>query len=510
MSILGFGRSGGTRESVRRGVGPLALGASLIALAACTSSYDASVGPVARESASAWNEEIMYFVIPDRYADARPNDFEWHPTKPGHFHGGDWAGLTGQLDQLDELGVTALWITPIVEQIPGFVSGAGFEDFGYHGYWADDFDALDERMGTEAELKELVDQAHARGMKVVVDIVLNHPGYGAAYTTERPDWVREGDECGNDDITACIGGLPDFRTEDREVRDHVIDAHIRWAQRLGFDGYRMDTVKHVDARTLRENRRKVSAALGRDFFLLGEHWDGNAENLSRLYFRDNLLDGGIDFSFKSATRSWVTGNADTRAYSRGFLARRHDHTAGTVLAHYLSSHDQPGMLYELGGDRDTFRLMAGLQFTTVGMPIIYYGEEVARDIGDWPQNRSNMPWGAQRIGPGAGDARDEGMRRHYRQLIAVRRANPALARGSYEELLTTDDVLAFARSTGSNRVVVLANRARATRSVTVALPDGRSADDRDDLMGGAGVRAEGGAVVVDVPAQSVAVLAPGA
>ena len=510
MSILGSGWSKGVRSLIVRGVNSAALLAGLVSLGACASTNDGSVSSQARGSSSAWNEEIVYFVIPDRYADARPNNFDWHPTRPGHFHGGDWAGLTGQLDQLEDLGVTALWITPIVRQIPGSVSGAGFEDFGYHGYWADDFNALDERMGTEAELKELVDQAHARGMKVLVDIVLNHPGYGASYTAGRPDWVREGEECGSDDVTACIGGLPDFRTEIREVRDYVIGAHIRWAKRLGFDGYRMDTVKHVDTRTLRENRRKVSAELGRDFFLLGEHWDGNAENLSRLYFRENLLDGGIDFSFKSATRSWVTGSADTGAYSRGFLVRRHDHTAGTVLAHYLSSHDQPGMLHELGGDRKLFRLMAGLQFTTVGMPIIYYGEEVSRNIGDWPHNRSNMPWGAKRVGPGTGDERDEGMRRYYKRLIAVRKANPALAGGSYEELLATDDVLAFVRSKESSRVVVLANRAKGVRRVMAALPDGWPAGDLRDQLGQARVRVEGDNVVIDVPAQSVAVLVPGA
>lgn len=517
MPNFGFGRSERVRGSVGNAVKSFALGASLLALVACTSTYDGSVDPVARGSTAQWNEEIMYFVIPDRYADARPNNFDWHPTKPGHFHGGDWVGLTGQLDQLDELGVTALWITPIVKQIPGYVDGAGFPDYGYHGYWADDFNALDERMGTEAELKELVDQAHARGMKVVVDIVLNHPGYGAAYTTERPEWVREGDACGNDDVTGCIGGLPDFKTEDREVRDYVIAAHINWAKRLGFDGYRMDTVKHVDTKTLRANRRKVSAELGRDFFLLGEHWDGNAENLSRLYFRDNTLDGGIDFSFKSATKSWVTGNSQTRAFSRGYLARRHDHTAGTVLAHYLSSHDQPGMLYELGGDRDQFRLMAALQFTTLGMPIIYYGEEVSRKIGDWPANRSNMPWGGRNIGPGAGDARDESMRRFYKQLIAVRKANPALASGSYHEILTSTDVLVFGREKlilGAeedelNQVVVLANRAEGARSTTFKLPEGWNADGLRDQLSGAGVVVNGSSVTVTVPGQSVSVLTSG-
>ncbi|MEM6341484.1 MAG: alpha-amylase family glycosyl hydrolase, partial [Pseudomonadota bacterium] len=194
-------------------------------LSACANTAPGEAEPVGKPSPSGWNEEIVYFVIPDRFADARPNTHKIDASKPGHFHGGDWKGLTQQLPYLDDLGVTALWITPIVDNIDGHVTGAGFPDWGYHGYWADDFEALDPRMGTEADLKALVDQAHARGMKVLVDVVFNHVGYNSTLIDARPDWVRTGGQCGQDDVTSCLFDLPDLRTDRADVRNHVLEAH---------------------------------------------------------------------------------------------------------------------------------------------------------------------------------------------------------------------------------------------------------------------------------------------
>ncbi|RYZ39427.1 MAG: hypothetical protein EOO72_09155, partial [Myxococcaceae bacterium] len=108
----------------------------------------AAVAP--KEPARSWADEVLYFVVVDRFADGDPTNNEKGDTKaPGTFHGGDLKGLTGKLDELSSLGVTSLWVTPLLKQIPGFVTGSGFPDWGYHGYWADDFHALDERFGTE-------------------------------------------------------------------------------------------------------------------------------------------------------------------------------------------------------------------------------------------------------------------------------------------------------------------------------------------------------------------------
>lgn len=136
-------------------------------------------------SSFTWKNATVYYAITDRYADGNVlnNDSYGRPAPGagdvGGWHGGDWAGLTAKLPGLKSLGVTAIWISPIVEQVHGWVGGGGgnFKHFAYAGYWALDFTMLDQNFGTEAELKALVDEAHAQGIRVLVDVVLNHPGY---------------------------------------------------------------------------------------------------------------------------------------------------------------------------------------------------------------------------------------------------------------------------------------------------------------------------------------------
>src|SRR5215218_3330706 len=166
-------------------MGTSVLLASLVGLAGCTGTSapaapatpaTASVAPAQAGRVSvvpqeSWRDGILYFVIVDRFADGDAgNNRNVNRNAKGTFHGGDLAGLRQQLDELADLGVTALWITPVVKNIESFVTGAGFPDWGYHGYWADDFYSLDPRFGSEAELKALVDDAHARGMKVLLDV----------------------------------------------------------------------------------------------------------------------------------------------------------------------------------------------------------------------------------------------------------------------------------------------------------------------------------------------------
>jgi alpha-amylase len=221
-----------------------------------------------------WQNATVYFALTDRFNNGDPsNDGSYGRKKDGGseigtWHGGDWKGLTAKLPYLSDLGVTALWISPIVEQVHGWVAGASgdFKYWGYTGYWALDFTRLDRNWGSAADLQELVDQAHQRGIRVIVDVVMNHPGYatgadllsylpevfhdgtGAAFTAYdaaphadlrtwndlvnyqstgwtnwwSPAWIRAGstpqefpgfDHPGQDDLTRSLTFLPDFKTE---------------------------------------------------------------------------------------------------------------------------------------------------------------------------------------------------------------------------------------------------------------------------------------------------------
>jgi glycosidase len=420
---------------------------------------------------AAWPDAVVYFVVLDRFADGRTdNDAGVDIAAKGAFHGGDLAGLTQQLDELSSLGITALWITPVVDNIDSFVTGAGFPDWGYHGYWADDFTKLDPRFGTEEELKGLVDAAHRRGIRVLLDVVYNHAGYNSHYLTNPKTklWLRSNETgtCGSDDITTCVAGLPDFKTELAEVREHLFEAHLGLAKRVGLDGFRLDTVKHVTHDFWREHRQRVDAELGKDFFLLGEVWGGDAQSLDP-WFAGDEMDAGFDFSFQGSTLGWLQGRGRTVAFDR-YLKQREKVRAGYLLSHFLSSHDVRGGLDTLEGDKDLFRLAAVLQFTSTGLPMIYYGEEVARPGGDWPENRSDMPWGSRAILPGSGKPRDEALRGDYKKLIAIRKAHPALSRGVHTALSTTGDLLVYSQKLDDDEVIVAVNRG--TEAAPLELP----------------------------------------
>jgi glycosidase len=417
-----------------------------------------------------WPDAVLYFVVLDRFADgSSANNVAVDRSAKGTFHGGDLAGLTQQLDEIASLGVTALWITPVVDNIDGFVTGAGFPDWGYHGYWADDFTKLDPRFGSEEELKTLVDEAHRRGIRVLLDVVYNHAGYNSKYMTDpkTKGWLRsnENGTCGSDDITSCVAGLPDFKTELPEVRDYLLEAHLALAKRTGLDGFRLDTVKHVTHDFWQEHRRRLNAELGEDFFLVGEVWGGDAQSLDP-WFAGDEMDAGFDFSFQGSTLGWLQGRGRTVAYDR-YLKQREKVRSGYLLSHFLSSHDVRGGLDQLEGDRDLFRLAALLQMTTAGVPMVYYGEEVARPGGDWPDNRSDMPWGGRNILPGQGQPRDEALRGDYKKLIAIRKAHPALSRGAHTTLSTTGDLLVFSRKLGNEEVIVAVNRGEAAAETSV-------------------------------------------
>ena len=431
-----------------------------------------------------WPDAVVYFVVTDRFADGDlSHDPNVDRSAKGAFHGGDLAGLTRQLPEIASLGVNAVWITPVVRNIPGFVTGAGFPDWAYHGYWADDFESLDPRFGTEAELRGFVEACHARGIRVLLDVVYNHAGYGSRYLSDprTKDWFRstEKGDCGDDDLTTCVGGLPDFKTERPEVADFLLKAQIGWAKRLGVDGFRLDTVKHVSHEFWKEHRARTRRELGKEFFLLGEVWGGDPQVLDP-WFEGDELDAGLDFAFQGNVVSWVKGRGRTVAFDR-YLGSREKTRPGYHLAHYLSSHDTPGALWQLDGDVALFRLAEVLQLTTLGIPVVYYGEEVARAGGDWPDNRSDMPWGARDVLPGKGLPRDERLRADTAKLIAIRRAHRALSRGAHVPVQAEGDLLVFRRedAASGDSVVVAVNRGSSPAVARFARPASWGGSARD-------------------------------
>jgi alpha-amylase len=522
---------------------------------------------------------IVYFVITDRFLNGNPgNDNSYgrqREAKPqddiGTFHGGDLAGLTKKLSEgwFRQLGVNAIWITAPYEQIHGWVVGGNkeFKHYAYHGYYALDFTRLDANMGTPAELREFVATAHAQGIRVLFDVVMNHPGYGDLVSlsqyvnkpeTEKklgvlwkgfeaanlrdyhsyidyndpawlnwwgPDWIRSGlrgyTEGGRDDLTMQLAYLPDFKTESEKlvglppflknkpdtkavelpsttVRGYLVDWLTQWVKDYGIDGFRCDTVKHVEHASwtaLKDAGTKALAqwktAHPRDkiddasFWMTGEYW---GQGIERNAIYDAGFDNMINFDFQS--RADASGAALDRVFSD--YARVLAAPAAHNVLSYLSSHDT-----KLFDRKKLFDGATALMLAPGGVQI-FYGDETARPEGlsaasDRQQGtRSDMNW----------DSVDTALLTHWRKLGTFRARHVALARGRHARLAEAPYV--FSRIAADDRVLV-AIGAKGTVKLPVAglFADGSKVR---DAYGGTTATVSGGSADITADPAGVVLL----
>jgi glycosidase len=579
-----------------------------------------------------WRDQVIYQIMVDRFDNGDvDNDFNVEPSIPGRYHGGDWQGIIDRLDYLaDDLGVTALWISPVVENTE---EDAGFAS--YHGYWTRDFLRHNPHFGDLYKLRELVDAAHARGMLVILDVVTNHVGQLFFYDINgngRPDdWLSGGglshtcvqiclnperaDECSPDEQVYCEqgkdyleriiewdpeydprevqgwtslgfsgpaeirftdwpdqnrtppepppewfdwpedrawfddpswynrrgrvytwwheadysrdfvreqetrgdfpGGLKDLDTDHPHVKDALIRAFAYWIRVADFDGFRIDTVKHIDRPEIAPDvrgfwgeftteMRETAADLGKEnFFIFGEAFDGNDELIGSYTFGGTDADGDFGrfdsvFYFSQYYRAIVpvfkrdapTKNieclynarvgrnpddawCDANGYPDGPTYQGTPHAAPSeggiglapqqVLVNFLDNHDLPRFLFEEATVED-LQVALGFLFTWDGIPCMYYGTEQLFDGGVDPRNREDMTLG----NPDQGFAPFATDHEHFqlvKRLIQMRKDNPALRRGAVEPLWSTEvegarrdaGILAFARVSDEQTAIVVIN-----------------------------------------------------
>ena len=528
---------------------------------------------------------IVYFVITDRFLDGNPaNDHSYGRTreaKPaddvGTFHGGDLAGLTRKLKDgwFKDLGVNAIWITAPYEQAHGWVVGGNkeFKHYAYHGYFALDYTRLDQNMGTEDELRAFVAAAHAQGIRVLFDVVMNHPGYGdlrslSEYVNQPrtdkkagvlwagweqatlrdyhsyidyndpawlqwwgPDWIRSGlrgyTEGGRDDLTMQLAYLPDFKTESPKpvdlppllqhkpdtrakplpnatVRDYLVSWLTQWVRDYGIDGFRADTVKHVEPASWAALKAAGVQALAdwkaahpkeaidkAPFWMTGEYW---GQGIERNAIYDAGFDNMINFDFQERAREAVGTSLDTAKVDRLYsdYAKVLAAPARHNVLSYLSSHDTA--LF----DRSRLVDAGSVLLLAPGGVQIFYGDETARPPGYAPSGdkqqatRSDMNW----------DAVNSTVLSHWRTLGRFRAHHVALARGAHAKL--ADAPYTFSRISADDRVVVALGAANA-RKITVGsvFPEGSTVR---DAYTGATAQVTGGAVTLTPHANGVVLL----
>jgi pullulanase-type alpha-1,6-glucosidase len=411
-------------------------------------------------------DEVIYFVMTDRFADGQPAnntagvigdrlDHGYDPTAKGWYHGGDLAGLQSELDYLQGLGVTALWITPPFTNrwVQGDLTPGG-TSAGYHGYWQVDFTQIDPHLGTNAEMVDLVTDAHGRGMKVYFDIVLNHTGDVISYeegtftyrnktdfpyldasgvefddrdyagtaafppldpatsfpytptflsasdaAAKSPDWLDEPTYYHNRGNSTFVGenslygdffGLDDLFTEHPDVVDGMIDIHTSMIDAFDIDGFRVDTVKHVNDELWEAFVPAVeahAAAAGKtEFPVFGEVFESSPAFLSR-YSTELPFPSTLDFRFNGTTIGVAAASQPTSTLQSLFADddwfTDADSNASSLVK-FVGNHDIGRVGWSIrtsnpGASDDEAlaraRLAQILNFTTRGVPVVYYGDE---------------------------------------------------------------------------------------------------------------------------------------
>jgi len=506
-----------------------------------------------------WNSATIYFLLTDRFANGdSTNDFALNRARDGavlrSFQGGDLAGVRRKLEEgyFDSLGVAAIWMTPFVEQVHGAVDEGTGKTYGFHGYWTRDWTAVDPALGTEDDLRALVDAAHRRGIRVLMDAVINHTGPVTPLDPQWPDeWVRTAPRCGYQDYASTVectlvANLPDIRTDrdepvelpraltekwaregrlDREVaeldaffartgyprapRYHVIKWLTDWVREFGFDGYRMDTAKHFEEAVSAELKREAERAFADwkaahpdqalddlPFYMMGEVY-GWGPGGGRAYdfgdravdYFDHGYDGLVNFAFTTD----ATAPLDD-VFTRYAATLRDGALRGVAILNYLSSHDDASP-YDARRERP---VDAGTRLLLApGGAQIYYGDELARLLevagarGD-ANVRSFMNW--EDLARGGATAR---ILEHWRKLGRFRRAHPAVGIGGHAVLQVEPYVFSRVLEAGhrSDRVVVAMDQGEGAKTISVGdvFADGT---ELVDAYSGARATVLGGAVTL--------------
>lgn len=444
-----------------------------------------------------WDEAVIYFAVTDRFfdGDAGNNDAygvgDYNIGEKGgsSYHGGDFAGLNQKLDYLKDLGVNTIWITPIVENITEdqHDNETDTATYGYHGYWASDFTKLNKHLGNEQQFKALLDAAHSKGMKIMVDVVLNHAGYGRedhfnSILTDADgnsiSMIRDSSNTiSGDDKYDSLSDLPDFVTENKAVTDQLVAWQTEWMSKYNIDYYRVDTVKHVETTTWEAFKNSLTK-VNPDFKMIGEYSGaGYANNAGEL--GTGSMDALLDFDFNDFAQKFVTGDISGVESS---LQKRNGAINNTAtMGSFLSSHDEDSLQYKLVNEsklseEEAYNLMkvaATLQITAKGQPVLYYGEEIGQGgANNWPYqtNRRDFDWTELE----KQKADSNSIYNHYKTMLAIRNTyTDVFARGNRSTVAASDaeGYEVISRSYGNSTLYVGMNVKEAEKEVVIPVAE---------------------------------------
>ncbi|GAB4306235.1 MAG: hypothetical protein Kow0090_21520 [Myxococcota bacterium] len=541
------------------------------ALSSCMDLSEAERGFGVSSNVEDWRDEIIYQIMVDRFADGdKSNNYNVEEGALTAYQGGDWQGIIDRLDYLEELGVTTLWISPVVKNVE---EDAGV--FSYHGYWTQSFVETNPHFGDLYKLREMVNACHERGIKVILDIVVNHIGQlfyydinlngrpdetlsGSGYssnlsrTTEwdpdfnsrgiqaatslgesglaplvwvynpeinrippfpqefqNPDWYNRKGRVTDWNIVEQTeqgdfpGGLKDLKTTNPAVRKKLIEVMSYWIKAADFDGFRIDTLKHVEHGFWQEfcpAIRKFCKNIGKEKFLMfGEAFDGDDAKIGSYTFNGEV-DSVFYFSQKFQVINGVLINNNPTKEIENLWSNRlphlnpeapkhyytlsHQDGAGVppwqALVNFIDNHDIPRFLYDaklnsnIGDKEAALRNALFFLLTIDGIPCIYYGTEQNFSGGNDPANREIL-WQS-------GYDTTNKTFKHIKHLIELRKKYPALSRGTISIRWSSErsglsmeqdaGIFAFERNYNGETLLVVMNTHDTKFSETAITVDG--------------------------------------
>lgn len=335
----------------------------------------------------ALNRDAIYFVMVDRFANGdRSNDGEIDLEDPQAFHGGDLQGVIDHLDYLQNLGVKTVWLSPVFKMRTEKFFGYG----AFHGYWTYDLTRVEPRFGTEETLKKLSNELHRRGMKLVLDLVLNHVGPDHPWVKERPTWFHNQGALQNWDdekelVTKDVHGLPDLAQEKDDVYRYLLGSSLAWIDRVHPDGFRLDAVKHMPLAFWARFNTDVKRHAGPDFMLLGEMLEGDAQKLAEVKSKGgftHIFDFPLHFAMVD---TFCKGQSPVRLAAT--LSQDRLYADPSTLVTLVDNHDLPRIQSVCGEKADE---AIAFEITTRGTPSFIWGTEVGLAGGKEPANRGDM------------------------------------------------------------------------------------------------------------------------
>ena len=490
-----------------------------------------------------WNQAVLYFVFVDRFfngdtSNDNPYGANW-PT--GDYMGGDWQGVINKLDYLQDLGVDALWLTAPIDNPAGVFNGqCSMTITGYHGYWPAS-SQLEEHFGTEDKLNELIQKAHSRGMRVLVDWVGNHLHNTHPYVSQHPEWFTQSHMCDENDNwnnapETCWFApyIPTINYYQLEPIQKFVDEAIELALRYDIDGYRVDAVKHIPRAVHYNMQSKIQSKIEHakaggsfEFYTVGETFSADSGLLSS-YVSDSMLDGQFDFALYWSILSAFARNesglpdveatfdASKQAYGSALMSNflgNHDverfisHAAGEVSSLYgdglcpnvywrgPAEHPYSGAFAKL-------KLAWTWLLTHEGPALIYYGDEIGLAGYHDPDNRQLMIFDSET------STVQRDLLQHVQVLTQLRKSHPEIIRGEKNIWWEEADLLAVSRVSSDGFSLVVINRGWEARSIQNGLSWAGLPNDGSyiDHLSERSFSPNGDSLSIDVPAQSSVIL----